>query len=150
MEREKSVVRFINGRLLKGFLEGFSPQADEMILREPGSGASHAVKVCDLKAVFFVRSFDGDDDYREKKVYGTSPARGQRVFVKFKDGESLVGFMDGSLPWSKGFFLSRLDKDTKGFFIYPADLRANNIRVFVVASAVSEVTVVPIEIQGEA
>lgn len=143
MEREKSVVRFSNGRVLKGFLKEFSPQAEEVVLEEPDSGVCHAVKMSDLKAVFFVKSFDGDQEYRDRKAYGVSPSKGQRAFVKFRDGESFVGFLDGSVPWSKGFFLSRMDSDMKGFFLYPADDQINNIKVFVVAAAVSDVTVVP-------
>lgn len=141
--REKSVVRFANGRLLKGFLKEFSPQAAEVVLEEVGTGACHTIRVDDLKAVFFVKSFEGDHDYRDKKVYGASRARGQRAFVKFRDGESLVGFLDGSVPWARGFFLSRRESDARGFFLFPADTQVNNTKVFVVAAAVSDVTVVP-------
>jgi len=141
-DREKSVVRFRDGRMLKGYLSGFSPHAEKGVVEEE-TGASHSVSVEELKAVFFVRSFEGDQSHKEKKSYGSSHVKGHRAFVKFKDGESMVGFLDGSVPWERGFFLSRREGDTKGFFVYPADSEANNIRVFVVASAVSDVTVVP-------
>jgi hypothetical protein len=64
------------------------------------------------------------------------------VFVKFRDGESLLGFLEGDFPWEKGFFLSRQDKGLKGFFLLPVDEDANNIKVFVVSSSVVDVTVV--------
>jgi hypothetical protein len=63
--------------------------------------------------------------------------------VKFRDGESMVGFLDGELPWDKGFFLSKQENGRKGFFLLPADTEGNNVRVFVVSSSVDDVTVVP-------
>ncbi len=142
-DREKSVVRFSDGKVLKGYLRDFSPQAADAVLEEDGTGTMHTVRVDDLKAVFFVKSFEGNHEYRDKKTYGISHNRGRRAFIKFKDGESLVGFLDGSVPWEKGFFLSKPVDGTRGFFLYPADSNVNNIRIFVVSASVSDVTVVP-------
>ncbi|MDA8078705.1 MAG: hypothetical protein M0Z79_07160 [Nitrospiraceae bacterium] len=141
-DREKSVVRFSDGKVLKGYLRDFSPQATDAIFEEE-TGDIHTIRIDDLKAVFFVKSFEGNHAYKDKKIYGISHNRGHRVFIKFKDGESLVGFLDGSVPWEKGFFLSKRDNATKGFFLYPADSNVNNIRIFVVAASVSDVTIVP-------
>ncbi len=140
---EKSVVRFTNGRLLKGYLGDFSPDKEEVALLEVETGKVHMLRVIDMKAVFFVKSFEGDFDYREKKSYGKRKPTGNRVFVKFKDGERLVGFLDGRVPWEKGFFLSNKENDGKGFFLLPVDEDTNNIKVFVISSSVDDVTVVP-------
>lgn len=141
--QERSVVRFNDGSILKGYLRVFSPDIDEVVLREVETGEVHTLKVDDMKAVFFVKSFEGDFDYREKKSYGIRKPTGNRVFVKFKDGERLVGFLDGKVPWEKGFFLSRKENDGKGFFLLPVDEDTNNIKVFVISSSVDDVTVVP-------
>jgi len=93
--------------------------------------------------VFFVKSFEGDQGYKERKSYGVAKIKGQRVFVKFRDGEGLVGFLEGDVPWQRGFFLSKQDSDLKGFFLLPVDEDTNNIKVFVVSSSVDAVTVVP-------
>lgn len=143
---EKVVVRLNAGGLLKGYLKEFSPVLPELSLIESGSSRTLSVRLDDVKAVFFVRSFEGDHEYKERKSYGATPSKGQRVFVKFGDGESLVGFLDGEVPWDKGFFLSK-QRDQKGFYLLPADEDANNVKVFVVASSVVDVTVVPA--QGE-
>ncbi len=140
---EKSVVRFTDGRMLKGYLGDFSPDKEEVALLEVDTGKVHMLRVNDMKAVFFVKSFEGDFDYREKKSYGKRKPTGNRVFVKFKDGERLVGFLEGRVPWEKGFFLSNKENDGKGFFLLPVDEDTNNIKVFVISSSVDDVTVVP-------
>jgi hypothetical protein len=141
--QERSVVRFNDGSILKGYLRVFSPDIDEVVLREVETDEVRTLRVDDMKAVFFVKSFEGDFDYREKKSYGIRKPTGNRVFVKFKDGERLVGFLDGKVPWEKGFFLSRKENDGKGFFLLPVDEDTNNIKVFVISSSVDDVTVVP-------
>jgi hypothetical protein len=141
-DREKTVLRFNDGRLLKGYLKGFAPDLDEVRLEEAVTNRIWPVPMEEMKAIFFVRSFEGDRAYKEKKAYGVSKSKGQKVFVKFRDGESLLGFLEGDLPWDKGFFLSRQDKGLKGFFLLPVDEEANNIKVFVVSSSVVDVTVV--------
>ncbi len=140
---EKSVVRFTDGSILKGYLGDFSPDKEEVALLDVGTGKVRTLRVDDMKAVFFVKSFEGDFDYREKKSYGIRKPTGNRVFVKFKDGERLVGFLDGGVPWEKGFFLSNKENEGKGFFLLPVDEDTNNIKVFVISSSVDDVTVVP-------
>ena len=140
---EKTVTRLINGKLLKGYIKEFSPDQNEVNIEEEVTGDLHPVKIEDVKAVFFVKSFEGDQEYKERKSYGIAKIKGQRVFVKFRDGEGLVGFLEGDVPWQRGFFLSKQDSDLKGFFLLPVDEDTNNIKVFVVSSSVDAVTVVP-------
>ena len=144
---EKTVTRLNNGNLLKGYMKDFSPNRNELTIEETGVDRRHLLKIEDVKAVFFVKSFEGDHEHREKKSYGIAKIRGQRVFVKFRDGESMVGFLEGEVPWVRGFFLSRQGSDLKGFFLLPVDEDTNNIKVFVVASSVDDVTVVPKQVE---
>jgi hypothetical protein len=123
-------------------MKDFSPDGNEVTMKEEGTDNLHLVKIEDVKAVFFVKSFEGDHEYKEKKFYSSKKNKGQRVFVKFRDGEALVGFLEGEVPWKRGFFLSRQESGLKGFFLLPADEDTNNIKVFVVSSSVDDVTVV--------
>ena len=143
MNREMAVARLNNGSMLKGYMKDFSSDLDEISVEEDGTDKLHLLKIGDVKAVFFVKSFEGDHDYRDRKVYSHSKPRGQRVFVKFRDGEGMVGFLDSAIPWERGFFLSKQNSSRKGFFLLPADEDGNNLRVFVVSSSVDDVTVVP-------
>ncbi len=140
---ERSVVRLNDGGLLKGYLKDFSPERETVVLEDAETGRVHAFRTGEVKAVFFVRTFEGDYDYKEKKSYGMRKPSGHRVFVKFKDGERLMGFVDGKVPWEKGFFLSKKKSEDKGFFLLPVDEDTNSIKVFVVSSSVDDVTVVP-------
>ena len=79
-----------------------------------------------LKAVFFVREFSGNPDHIERKMFET-PAHGRRIEVTLLDNEVIVGT---TLNYRT---------ESSGFFIIPADPRDNNLRVFVVSSAVRQV-----------
>ena len=138
MDRQKIVLRFIDGRLIKGHIDEFSPKADSILIEEE-SGAGRRFAMDELKAIFFVRTFTGDRNRSEKKSFEKENPPGKRVFVKFKDGESMVGYVEGEVPWEKGFFLEPVRG--KGFFLIPVDDASNNTKVFVIAQSVWEVTV---------
>lgn len=140
---ERVAARFNNGKVLKGYVKDFTADSEMVFLDEVGSGMHHIIPINELKALFFVRTFEGDREYRDKKAFGLSPSKGRKVFIKFKDKESLIGFIDGEIPWQKGFTLTKPDgvEDT-GFFLAPSDTDGNNIKVFVVGSAIERVTIV--------
>ena len=139
MQREKAILRFLDKRLIKGYLVNFSP-ADRNISLEDESSKRHNVDMTVLKAIFFVRTFQGDKWYREKKSFRKTRQTGRRVFVRFKDGESMIGYIEGDLPWRKGFFLEAEKKS--GFFLKPVDGDSNNRKVFVVATSIDDVTTI--------
>jgi small nuclear ribonucleoprotein (snRNP)-like protein len=138
MDRQRVVLRFVDGRLIKGHLNEFSPKAESVLIEEE-SGATQRFGMDVLKAIFFVRTFEGNKTRHEKKSFEKENPPGKRVFVKFKDGESMVGYVEGEVPWEKGFFLE--PAKGKGFFLIPVDDESNNAKVFVIAQSVWEVTV---------
>jgi len=101
--KDRAVLRFLNGKILKGYLKDFSPDLTEISFEDVESGETVMVNPVEVKAIFFVRSFDGDRELKEKKSYGIRKPAGKKVFIKFKDNESLVGFLEGEIPWEKGF-----------------------------------------------
>ncbi len=135
----KVVLRFSDGKVLKGYLEHFSPDNEIVNINEI-SGERKSVNINELKAIFFVKTFEGKKDYNERKAFSGVNKRLKRVFVKFKDGESLTGYIEGEMPWQKGFFLESGKKG--GFFLLPTDNESNNIKIFVIASFVKDVTLV--------
>ena len=130
MEPLKVVVRYLDGRIIKGFSQDFSPNKDHLHVypadKSSGEGIEVFFKV--LKALFFVRDFVGDAQYNERKEYtqGDKPS-GRKIEVTFKDGEVLVGTT------------MAYDPNRPGFFFFPADPKSNNIRVFAVTAAVKKV-----------
>ena len=126
---QKIVARFTDGTLMKGYTQDFVVTRPQFSLW-PSVNATPAdrllVPLANLKAVFFVRDFQGNPEYSERKTFfGRTP--GRRIHVTFTDGEVLVGT---TLGYRAG---------GTGFFITPADPRANNVRVFVVSGAVRQV-----------
>jgi hypothetical protein len=120
------VVRYVDGRVLKGYAN-FDPAEPRLQLvpyDDPDAdGIDVAVK--DLKAVFFVRTFDGDPRYEESKdLYQDRPPETRKVCVRFRDGEELVGHT------------RQLDRHRAGLFFTPLDPRSNNLRVFAVFDAI--------------
>ena len=129
MGATKVVARYADGRVIKGFTQDFFPNKDCFHLILDDNRRTVEVFVRRLKAVFFVRDLSGNSQYQERKRYlqGENPG-GVKLEVTFVDNEVLVG----STP--PGY-----DPKRQGFFLTPADPESNNLRVFVVASAVKGV-----------
>ena len=128
------VARFANGQVMKGSTRDFHPDRTQFHVLAKGAAAGVPVKVSELKAVFFVRDLVGNRIHNKNRKFPAvdqGPQSGRRIAVLFKDGELLVG---NALTYS-------LDKP--GFFVTPADPAGNNVRVYVVRSAVSQVKLGP-------
>jgi hypothetical protein len=121
---QKIVAKYRDGRTLRGHTNNFHAARPQLhIFKEPNGGESVYVPVAQLKAIFFVRTFDGDPSHIEGTTFA-SRAGGRKLEVTFHDDEVLVG---STLSYRH---------DGEGFFIYPADQESNNLRVFVVLGAV--------------
>ena len=137
--QEKVVMHLLNGRLLKGTLTRFSPSASTVQIRvSPGSDLLD-VSLDEVKAIFYVKSYAGNKDYRERKKFGLDKGEGHRIMVRFKDGEILVGRTHSDFSEKPGSLAAMLSGQNKGFEIYPADPGSNNSRVFVVTSSLVDV-----------
>ncbi len=133
MEPVKVVAHYLQGKIVKGFTQDFLPNKDRFHLhpltKAPNeTGPPVEILVKDLKALFFVRDFGGNAQHIERKKYieGEHP-QGRKMEVTFSDGEVMVGTTLG------------YDPSRPGFFIFPADPKSNNIRVFAVSTSVKKV-----------
>lgn len=132
MEPIKVVLRFIDGKVLKGVSRDFYPDRERfhMVISEDPANRETEVLLSDLKAVFIVRDFKGDPKYREQKDFSNgAKIYGQKVEVTFADGEVLVG---STLGPGRGI-------KRKGFFLFPADAKSNVLRAFLFSSAIKKV-----------
>jgi hypothetical protein len=131
MERTKVVVRYANGTVAKGFMQNFAPNKDFFYLTPADNPSNQPIQVSvqRLKAVFVVRDFHGNPQYEERNFYmaGENPS-GAKLEVTFADGEVIVGST-----------VLSYDPKRPGNFIIPADPNSNNVRVYVVSSAVKRV-----------
>jgi hypothetical protein len=134
MIQNKIVVRYQDGRVMKGITSDFMPTKDIFHL-VPMDAALNIkplpVAVRELKAVFFVKDFVGDSQYQDKKEFDpTKPAPGRKIKVVFRDGELLIGTTQGYQPGRPGFFVTSIDPSS------------NSDRCFVVSSATLKVSLV--------
>lgn len=132
MIQNKIVARYQDGRIHKGVTNDFFPNKDLFHLIPvnalPGTPPLK-VSIQDLKAVFFVKTFEGNPAYNDKKEFNAGKtAVGRKIKVIFKDGEVLVGTTHGYQP------------GRSGFFIVPADPHSNIERCFVISAATNEVS----------
>jgi len=85
----------------------------------------------ELKAVFFVKTFEGNPGYNKKKEFeADKTVIGRKIRVIFKDGEVLVGTTQGYQP------------NRPGFFIQIVDPQSNNERCFIISAATQEVSLI--------
>jgi len=131
----KVVIRFLDGRVERGYTADFQPHKEifHLVVKGEGPGRSLAVKMANLKAVFFVKELHGMDkdrpvvkrdfaDLKDQKLIG------KKVRVEFLDGEVLNGITLGYSPQRRGFFFT------------PIDPESNNERIFAVLSAVKDIS----------
>lgn len=126
---QKIVVRYAEGQILKGYSQDFSAARSHFSLWPSLTAKAHErviVPLARLKGVFFVRDFAGNPGYVDRVDVDQSN-HGRRIEVTLIDDEVIVGRTLSYRP------------DGHGFFVTPADPQTNNIRVFVVASAVRQV-----------
>ena len=123
----KVVAHFSNGTVLKGQTWDFAPARKNFHLTLTAGGGQIPVALPDLKAVFFVRDFEGDSDYVRRWNLDCGDNTGKKLMITFADGEVLFGTTQGFHP------------EETSFFLYPADPDSNNIRVFVINSSVQSI-----------
>lgn len=128
-EINRIVLHYKNGNVVKGMTRDFIPEKPKFHLIHQDESIEE-IDTESLKAIFFVKSYEGKKDYSEVKGFSKADPitfRGMKIKVTFLDNEVIYGATMG------------YNKARKGFFITPADPDSNNIRIYVVASAVKEV-----------
>ena len=121
MVSNKVVVKFKDNTVKKGTTNDLFPNKNQFHLEEM-NGEIVEISIEDLKAVFFVKDFDGNK-LHQKNYSDEIGGAGKRIKVRFLDGETIIGYTSGYSP------------DRQGFYLTPADVQGNNERVFIVSSA---------------
>jgi len=120
------VAHFRDGSVLKGISLDIDPEKPVFHIRPPQGKAVEA-KLSQLKALFFVRSLEGNPkkndqtalDPKDTRIRGSTPIK-----VRFDDGETIAG-LTIRFPPNKPYF-----------FIVPVDPKSNNLRILINKSAV--------------
>ncbi len=141
-DSQRVVAHLRNHKLVKGYTDAL-PASDLASLGEQerfGLPAKIDVRLVEtqetisltlksLKALFFVKSFEGRKEYKETKFFAPNPPiEGLWVRVKFFDDESTEGVVRNSLQ-------HLIDP---GFFLRPPDPESNNQLVYAVKASLTE------------
>ena len=133
-ELNKVVVRFLDGKVLKGTTQDFFPNRATFHLLPTEGGNGIEVRCKQLKAVFFVKNLVGNPGRKDVLGFIAGPgetAQGKKLAVLFKDQELMCGYSLSYLP------------EREGFFMFPSDKDSNNLRVYVLTAACQEVKAGP-------
>jgi len=132
MTEHKVVVHFRDGNILKGHTFDFMPTKDIFhVTKIEDHKKVIEVSASLLKAVFFVKNFKGDKNHPTHEIFSMEHFKfddvSPKVRVDFLDGEVMYGMTNGYAA------------DRKGFFVFPADKKTNNERVFVIKESTASV-----------
>ena len=136
------VAHLRNHKLIKGYtdtlvvpdLEAWLKQESVTVppkisMRLAESPETVSVPLKSLKALFFVKSFEGSKKYEEIKFFApNSPIAGLWAWLKFFDNERIEGVVRNSLQYL-------IDP---GFFLKPPDPESNNQLIYVVKASLIE------------
>jgi len=118
----KVVARCLDNRCIKGLAFDFGPNKSVVhIADERDTKQVTEIPTTELKAVFFVKTFEGDPrhespDFSKENL---DEVPGTKLKVTFLDGEVMFGT-------TNGYSATR-----PGFFLIPVDKTGNNIRAYV-------------------
>ena len=144
-EKEQDLYRVIirfEGRAVRGVVEPRElGSIEQLLLNDPlypldsirlkllDTGKVEDVSTKDAKAVFFVKTFDGDLRHRALHFHEHAPlVQGLWVRVYFYDGEMIEGIISNT----KDFVLET------GFFLRPTDPNGNNRLVYVLKAGLKD------------
>jgi hypothetical protein len=128
----KIVARYRDGRIVKGASLDVDPGRPSCHVRTP-EGKTVEVQLKDLKALFFVRSLDGDaarDENRKPDPQDLRNRGSKLMTLTFEDGEVMVG-LTIRYPPSQPYF-----------YILPVDPGSNNLRMLINRDAVASMEAV--------
>ena len=138
---EKIVIQF-GSRMVKGYLDSPAWNTIEDLLdnaphaspetfriRHLESDVVEEIAIKDVKAVFYVNSFDGDSTHNNLNFHTRAPiVHGIWMRLKFLDGEVMEGIVYNSLRYLVD----------PGFFLMPTDPGSNNKLVYVLKSWIAD------------
>jgi hypothetical protein len=124
--KNKIVLHYLDGRILKGSSLDFSSEKAWFHFTKRTTGETIKVDPSRLKGIFLVKNFERNWIHRERYDVHR-PGLGRKVMVCFKDGEYLLGYT------------TRVSPERKGFFLFLSDPGSNNVKVFVLTAATSDV-----------
>jgi len=140
-DSQRVVAHLRNHKLVKGYTDTLVVPDLEALLKQESvtvppkismrlaeSPETVSVPLKSLKALFFVKSFEGSKEYEEIKFFAPNPPIEGLWGLKFFDNERIEGVVRNSLPYL-------IDP---GFFLKPPDPESNNELIYVLKASLTE------------
>jgi hypothetical protein len=128
---KKAVVLLLDRSSVKGYVNpltlGQADESDFLTL----DGEHQAIKLDDVKCVYFVREFNERFELERKTFLSRPKLDGLWVRLRFRDDDAMEGIVPNNL----------LDLLDTGVQLTPPDLHGNVLRMFVPRSALAEMKV---------
>ena len=122
------VARHRDGRKVKGQTTDFHPAREYFRVRTTEDNPPLEVSTDGLKALFCVRSLDGNPDRSDHRTFPRMGGQVRRkVWIEFKDGERMAAW-PVSIPLGK-----------EGFWVVPTDPTSNVERAYVFRESVAKI-----------
>lgn len=119
------------GQIVKGYTSDFSPNKGVFhLFSTDKSQPPKEIAVTDLKAIFFVKKFEGDSLRIDSHEFSKAPVSARHIVIFFNDGEKFYGTSGA------------IHRERIGFFVFPIDPECNTERAFVINSFISNVEIV--------
>jgi hypothetical protein len=103
--------RHLDGTLHKGRTADFKPGCASFHLRKE-DGTVVCIETNRLKAVFFIKTLEGDPTHEEVKDFTTKTTPEKKIWILFADGEALAGWSSAFASGKGGFYLTPTDPDS--------------------------------------
>lgn len=129
----KVVARYLDGRVLKGVTRDFSPNRVSFHIEVHGTGEIVELRCRHLKALFFVRSLEGDSSRQTCGASSKVPPKRRR------DARSRCAFATTSSSAGTRSRGRRIATD----FSCSSDAGGNNHRIFVISASTDEIKAGP-------
>ncbi|MCL7487202.1 MAG: hypothetical protein M8357_03385 [Desulfobulbaceae bacterium] len=133
-DEHRVVAHYLGGRLAKGYTFDFNQNRDTFHLFADLEQSEESVLIYheELKALFFVKTFEGNPAYNDPIFTEKDIKRlvGMKLKIIFKDGEVMYATTFGYSP------------ARQGFFVYPIDKQCNNEKVYVVTSSTASIEII--------
>lgn len=136
---KKVVVRKVDRESVKGYVNLASYLGEDGVEVMDLDGRRTVIPIDEIKGIYFVRDFDGDNERTERKIFLSRPKmNGLWIRMTFKDAEVLDGLISEDL----------LGIEPQGFLVTPPDVYSNNLKIFVPRSALQSMVVLGVTNNG--
>jgi hypothetical protein len=106
------VARLLDRGKIKGRTIDFHPEQDHFTIEPPDGGLPVRLAVSDLKALFFVRSLDGNRDRQDHRDFRPQASVRPKLWIEFRDGEQMAAWPVSPTLGKQGFYVLPTDSDS--------------------------------------